>query len=71
MALEHPQKITVEEYFLLEKDNPDVCYEYPDGSLYAMSGGSFNHDTIKSNIQSILWGLLRGGTGEENNTFSG
>ena len=23
--------------------------------------GTFNHDTIKSNIQRILWGLLRGG----------
>ncbi len=40
---------------------PDELYEYIDGSIYAMSGGSFNHDTIKSNVQRILWGLLRGG----------
>jgi Uma2 family endonuclease len=51
----------VEEYFLLEKNNPDTCYEYLDGYIYAMSGGTFNHDTIKSNLQRILWGLLRGG----------
>ncbi len=61
MALEHRQTMTVEEYFLLEKNDPDTCYEYSDGTIYAMSGGSFNHDTIKSNIQRILWNLLRGG----------
>ncbi|HCF86607.1 MAG TPA: hypothetical protein DEV72_15570 [Ktedonobacter sp.] len=61
MALEHRQTMTVEEYFLLERSNPDTCYEYVDGSIYALAGGTFNHDTIKSNIQRILWGLLRGG----------
>lgn len=61
MALQHRQTMTVEEYFLLEKNDPDTCYEYFDGYIYAMSGDSFNHDTIKSNVQRILWGLLRGG----------
>ena len=60
MALEHRQAMTVEEYFLLERNNPDTCYEYSDGYVYMMAGGSFNHDTIKSNVQRILWGLLRG-----------
>jgi Uma2 family endonuclease len=61
MALQHRQTMTVEEYFLLEKNNPDTRYEYIDGSIYAMAGGTFNHDTIKSNVQRILWELLRGG----------
>ena len=61
MALEHRRTMTVEEYFLLERNEPDICYEYVDGYIYAMAGGTFNHDTIKSNIQRILWGLLRGG----------
>ncbi len=61
MALEHPQTMTVEEYFLLERNDPDARYEYLDGHIYAMAGGTFNNDTIKSNIQRILWGLLRGG----------
>jgi len=61
MALEHRQTMTVEEYFLLETNDPDARYEYVDGHIYAMAGGTFNHDTIKSNIQRILWGLLRGG----------
>ncbi len=60
MALERQQTMTVEEYFLLEKNDPDTLYEYIDGYVYAMAGGSFNRDTIRSNIQRILWGLLRG-----------
>jgi Uma2 family endonuclease len=35
-------------------------YEYVDGYVYMMAGGTVNHDTIKSNIERILWGLLRG-----------
>ena len=61
MALQHRQTMSVEEYFLLEKNHPDTCYEYIDGYIYAMAGGTFNHDTIKSNVQRILWGQLRGG----------
>src|SRR6266851_4582265 len=61
MALERQRTMTVEEYFLLEKNDPDTCYEYNDGYVYAMSGGSFNHAMNKSNVQRILWGLLRGG----------
>src|SRR5256886_17689653 len=52
--------MTFEEYFQLEKNDPDTRYEYIDGHVYAMAGGTANHDTIKSNIQRILWNLLRG-----------
>src|SRR5579872_5841090 len=60
MAVEHQQTMTVEEYFHLEENDPDTRYEYVDGHVYAMAGGTANHDTIKSNIQRILWNLLRG-----------
>src|SRR5260370_17012366 len=60
MALEHQQTMTVEEYFQLEENDPDTRYEYIDGHVYAIAGGTANHDTIKSNIQRILWNLLRG-----------
>ncbi len=50
--------MTVEAYFQLEEHDPDTRYEYIDG--YAMAGGTATHDTIKSNIQRILWNLLRG-----------
>jgi Uma2 family endonuclease len=52
--------MTVEEYFQLEANDPDTRYEYVDGHVYAMAGGTANHDTIKSNFQRILWNLLRG-----------
>lgn len=60
MAIEHRQTMTVEEYFHLEESDPDTRYEYVDGQVYAMAGGTANHDTIKSNIQRILWHLLHG-----------
>src|SRR6266700_1583475 len=52
--------MTVEDYFQLEENDPDTRYEYIDGHVYAMAGGTANHGTIKSNIQRILWDLLRG-----------
>jgi Uma2 family endonuclease len=60
MALENRRIMTVEEYFQLEDDDQDTRYEYIDGHVYAMAGGTANHDTIKSNVQRILWSLLRG-----------
>ena len=61
MALEHQRTMTVEEYFQLEENDLTTRYEYADGRVDAMAGGTANHDTIKSNLQRILWNLLRGG----------
>lgn len=61
MAAEHrPQTYTVEEYFELEKRNPEICHEYVDGYIYMIAGGSLDYDAIKANIQGILWAFLRG-----------
>lgn len=61
MAVEHqPEPMSVEEYFELEKNSSGICYEYIDGYVYMMAGGTLNHDTIKSNIQGMLWNFLRG-----------
>lgn len=60
MAVERQRTMTVEEYFQLEANGTETPYEYIDGYVYAMAGGTANHDTIKSNIQRILWQLLRG-----------
>ena len=62
MAIEHQRTMTVEEYFRLEENDPETRYEYIDGHVYAMAGGTANHDTIKSNMQRVLWSLLRGST---------
>lgn len=60
MALEHTPIMSVEEYFALEENNPDTRYEYLDGYVYMISGGSANHATISGNIYAILKSLLRG-----------
>src|SRR5260370_22825033 len=59
-AIENGGTMAVEEYFQLEANNPETRCEYMDGYVYARAGGTANHDTIKSNIQRILWNLLRG-----------
>ena len=60
MALEHTPLMSVEEYFELEENNPDTRYEYIDGHVYMMAGGSANHATIGGNSLAILKSLLRG-----------
>ncbi len=61
MASERTPTMSVEEYFELEESHPDTRYEYLDGYVYMMSGGSANHATISGNIFAILRSLLRGG----------
>jgi Uma2 family endonuclease len=60
MALELPRMMTVEEYFHLEETDTENRYEYIDGHVYMMAGGTFDHSTISGNIYSLLRGLLRG-----------
>lgn len=61
MAVERiPTTMSVEEYFALEEKNPDTRYEYVDGYVQMMAGGSANHATISGNIFAILKSLLRG-----------
>jgi len=60
MAFERTPTMSVEDYFELEENNPDIRYEYLDGYVYMMSGGSANHAMISGNIYAILKSLLRG-----------
>ena len=61
MALERQvTTMTVEEYFQLEENDSEHRYEYVDGYVYMMSGGTFDHSTISGNIYRTLWDLLRG-----------
>ncbi len=54
MALQHERSVTVEEYLEIEENDPDTRYEYLDGELFAMAGGSLNHAAITGNIYAIL-----------------
>ena len=53
--------MSVEEYLALDRSSVDAKYEYIDGQVYLMAGGSFNHSTISSNVLSLLRSRLRRG----------
>ncbi|MBV9021351.1 MAG: Uma2 family endonuclease [Ktedonobacteraceae bacterium] len=50
VAHREPRYISVDEWRELERANPDVKYEYIDGQVYLMSGGSLAHARIGSNV---------------------
>jgi Uma2 family endonuclease len=54
VAQRKPQHMTVEEWRELERANPDVKYEYIDGQVDLMSGGSLAHSRISSNAVRAL-----------------
>lgn len=55
-----PKRLTIEEWRELERANPDVKYEYIDGQVYLMSGGSLAHSRIGSNTVRALEDALGG-----------
>jgi Uma2 family endonuclease len=54
VARREPRYLTVDEWRDLERANPDVKYEYIDGQVYLMSGGSLAHSRIGSNTVRAL-----------------
>ena len=53
--------ITREDFLILNQNSQSTRYEYLDGELRMLAGGSANHSTIIANLTGILYGLLRGG----------
>ena len=51
--------ISLEEYHEIEQ-NSDIKYEYSDGRIYDMSGGSYAHSEIAMNLGAALKFHLRG-----------
>jgi len=62
MAAE-PQRMlmSVEEYLALDRNSLDVRYEFIDGHVYMLAGGTADHSTIGINMTSLLRNELRGG----------
>ncbi len=60
LAQRKPKRLTIEEWRELERANPDVKYEYIDGLVYLMSGGSLAHSRIGSNTVRALEDALGG-----------
>ncbi len=54
--------MNVEDYLRLDRQSLDARYEYIDGQVYMMSGGTANHSAIAVNLTSLLKSLLRGNT---------
>lgn len=59
MTAERKPFYTLEEYFALEKSSEER-YEYWDGQVFCMSGGSQPHSDIGDNISRILGNQLIG-----------
>jgi Uma2 family endonuclease len=63
MAVEHNaryERMSFEEYLSLVEQDSDHAYEYLDGRVYMMTGGSPDHAIIGSNLNALLQTLLRG-----------
>ena len=58
MSLQPERRSTLEEYLVLERDS-EVRYEYWNGEVFAMSGGTLHHDRIMGNVFELLRGQLR------------
>ena len=52
--------LSVEDYLQLDSNSFETRYEYVDGYVTMLAGGTANHATIGVNITSILRSLLRG-----------
>src|SRR5579884_3691598 len=54
VAQREPRHMTIEEWRELERNTPDAKYEYIDGQVYLMSGGSLAHSRIGTNTVRAL-----------------
>ncbi len=51
--------MSVEDYLTLDRSSVEVRYEYVDGYVYMLAGGTADHSTISINLTSLLHSLLR------------
>jgi Uma2 family endonuclease len=55
---QQPQKMTIEEYLAWELDQ-DIRYEYINGEVFAMTGGTIPHNDLALNLYRNLYPHLR------------
>ena len=58
MALPNRPQLSIEEYFQLDRESNEARYEYIDGQIRMLAGGTPNHAKIAANIIGVLFGLL-------------
>lgn len=54
-----PPKLTVEDYLKFEETS-DVRHEFRDGQVYAMAGGTVNHNLLVDNVKDGLKAGIKG-----------
>lgn len=54
------ERVSFEAYLALVERDTEHAYEYLDGRIYMMTGGSPDHAIIDSNLNGLLQTLLRG-----------
>jgi Uma2 family endonuclease len=54
------ERMSLEEYLTLVENDPEHAYEYLNGRVYMMTGGSPDHSIIGSNLNGLLQAFLRG-----------
>ena len=59
MAMERIRQMTVEEYIAFDEET-DIRYEYIDGEVIPMTGGTLHHGLVMANASGALWYRLRG-----------
>lgn len=60
MSAETKRRYTLDEYLALERDS-DARLEFWDGEIFAMNGGTLNHERVMTNLFDILRRRLSGG----------
>jgi Uma2 family endonuclease len=59
-AVPNRPMMSVEEYLLLEQNSAETRYEYIDGFVRMLAGGTPDHAKIGANMIGVLYGLLEG-----------
>jgi Uma2 family endonuclease len=62
MAQREYPTITINDYLTLDQNSLDARYEYLEGELRMLAGGSPDHSLITTNVTSLLHSFLRGGS---------
>jgi hypothetical protein len=53
--------MSVEDYLILSRNSKDIRYEYLDGDVCMLAGGSPDHSIIIANLTASIKGPLKGG----------
>jgi Uma2 family endonuclease len=61
MAQREYPNITIDDYLTLDQNSQNARYEYLEGELRMLAGGSANHSIITTNLTGMLYGLLKDG----------